>query len=204
MSLSPVDRLRQMIGASSSEYTIGTSAYWSDDQLQDALDNNVSQRLVQAPVQTYPTVAAGTGGIVHLQGHIPVRGLLDLETLQVISFTGRVYDPGEYAAQNDGRVAFDADQLGAGPLASGICYDINAAAAEILQAWASAVKLGYDISTDHDGLSRSQRHRQLLAQADVYAAKALPGTVDMVAGQDRSRSTREMVSQSFERLGRWV
>jgi hypothetical protein len=193
-----VDRLRQMIGATATEYTIGATAYWTDSQLQQTLDGHVSARLVQAPVEVYSTIVAG--GIVEKDGRIPARGTLDLDTLVICDLTGHEYDPGDFEAFDDGRITFTESQISAGPLASGLAYDLNAAAAAVLRDWAAAIKLGYDVETDGTSMSRSQRHRQMLAQAETFASKALPGTIKLANGPV---SRRSRLLRSFDRIGRY-
>lgn len=52
-------------------------------------------------------------------------------------------------------------------------YDVNAAAADALEAWAGKVALEFDFSTQGESFSRSQKQEQLLALARKYRAKQM-------------------------------
>lgn len=197
-----VTALRRMTGASTADYTIGEDTYWTDEQLQAVLDRRVCERLIQVPIELYGTID-DTGHIVFITGRVPTNGTVDTDTAIVVNVVGAPIDGA--TVHDDGRVDFDSDQAIHTPLLSGLCYDLNGAAADVMEAWASAVKLGYDISTDGQSMSRSQRHAQLLKQAAEFRSRILPGSVNMIRTDMRGRYGQRRASaavRAFERIGR--
>jgi hypothetical protein len=63
---------------------------------------------------------------------------------------------------------------------SGKSYDLYAAAAALLEAWAAQVKLHYDVATDDQKLARSQQRSALLELAAQYRARTRPRVIPMV------------------------
>jgi hypothetical protein len=57
---------------------------------------------------------------------------------------------------------------------TGRTYDVYAAAADALEAWAAREKLAYDITLDGQSLRRSQVGERLLALAQSYRRRARP------------------------------
>lgn len=53
-------------------------------------------------------------------------------------------------------------------------YDVHAAAADVLEAWAATEKLAYDFTADGASYSRSQRAKALLGLAAEYRKRAGP------------------------------
>lgn len=199
-----VDRLRRMTAVSESQYTIVGTEFWSADDLQTVLEGRVCARLVQVEIELLPSVS--TGGLLEfINGQVVVPGVLDTEGAIVTSFDGPVIE--DATVHDDGRIEFATTQATTVPLLSCLCYDLNGAAADVLTDWASAVKQGYDISTDGQSLKRSQRHAQLLEQAKAFRARAVSGSVQLrrfdLARHDRGATRTGAAIAAFERLGRW-
>lgn len=171
--MSIVDELRRMCAVEKDQYEIAGTAYWTDGQLQAVLDRRVSQRLLDAPVEKQATTSE-TGQWQSLDGQVQVAGTLDAEQARVTSFGALV--PGVTIC-GDGRLTFETDQLSSPLFLTGLVYDLNAAAADVLTDWAAAVKGGYDVTVDGQQMKRSQRHSQLLTQAEAFARKAVAGSV---------------------------
>jgi hypothetical protein len=195
-----VDELRRMTAVGSEQYEVDGKKFWSDDDLLGVIGRNVSRRLLQAQVDVEPTMA--DGGVAYVNGHAPVAGTLDVESATVTAWNGADL-AGEATLHPDGRVEFTVSQVSALPVITGLCYDLNAAAASVLIDWASALKLGYDISSGDARLPRSQRHAMLLEQAEVFRSRSVVGSVQMTRSDmrrsfgGRTRSAR----RAFRRLG---
>lgn len=173
-----VDTLRQMAGVTATQYTIGSDAYWTDEQLQQVLDRHVSTRLIQIPAKLARSLDE-SGQSVWVHGEVPrFAGTLDTENIAIVDRHGAALDGA--TVHPDGRIDFDTDQRNTGPLVSGLAYDLNAAAAEVLDHWSGALADGYDISIDGQSLKRSQRRQAIASRADTFRAKALPKTVRLV------------------------
>lgn len=61
-------------------------------------------------------------------------------------------------------------------------YDVYAAAAELLEAWAARLKLAYDFSADGASYQRSQQREALLELAAKYRAQQRPQVALQVRG----------------------
>ena len=70
---------------------------------------------------------------------------------------------------------WELDEETFGPVyATGRTYDVYAAAADALEAWAAREKLAYDVTLDGQTLRRSQVGDRLLALAQSYRRRARP------------------------------
>lgn len=63
--------------------------------------------------------------------------------------------------------------------ATGKTYDVYAAAADVLEAWAATVVLRFDFSTSDQRFSASQQREGLLELSETYRRRAKPIKVDM-------------------------
>jgi hypothetical protein len=195
--------LRRITSAGPAQYMVDGTAFWTDAQLAEVLERHVPMRLIQAPITLIETLDAGAG-IVFLDGRAPALGMLDVENVVVTAWTG-VALFGDATVHSDGRVEFSDDQASAVPVISGLCYDLFGAGAEVLTGWAGALTEGADVTIDGQSIKRSQRHEQLLAQADSLRARAVAGTSQMTRSDARGgNGTRrsDAVRRSFARLGR--
>jgi len=61
-------------------------------------------------------------------------------------------------------------------------YDVNAAAADALEAWAGKVALDFDFATQGESFSRSQKQKQLLTLAQQYRARQLVSIAEISRG----------------------
>jgi hypothetical protein len=199
-----VEDLRRMTAVAEAQYEIDGITFWSDEDLEKLIERHVCARLIQAEIQLIPS-RTSEAALVFVDGRAPIAGTLDTESAAVVSWTGRPI-PGTATIHDDGRVEFTDNQVTAVPVISGLCYDLNSAAAAVLTDWASALKLGYDIKSGDASLPRSQRHAMLLEQAEAFRARAVVGTGQMGRSDvrpARSGSSRtDAVLKSFDRLGR--
>ena len=129
-----VTRLRAMTNASNSDYTLDGTAYFSDDQLQDILDSNVTL-LEQYPLDWLPTTIGG--GTVSWQRC--ATGYTDLEEATggtavwaVRDGAGAVIDSTGYSVNYlSGIVTFTANQGGTSYYLDARSYDLYSAAADL-------------------------------------------------------------------------
>jgi hypothetical protein len=81
---------------------------------------------------------------------------------------------------------------------TGKTYDLNYAAAELLEMWAATLTGAYDIAVDGQNLRRSQLMSMKLQAAQIYRRKAKPRTVKIVRDDITpdlvTRETRELAS----------
>jgi hypothetical protein len=172
-----VGRLREMTGAGYQEYAIGDTTYWTDEQLRRVLETTRSwhQGTVHSAITPAGTSRESRTGHLHLPGTPdPAGGRL---------YSGRGTDVAEgWTVDHTGHVDFGADLIGQRVYWEGFVFDLEEAAATVLEAWAAAVKLHYDVSTDGQSMSRSQKHRQLRELAQDFRRRRRAGTAPMVGG----------------------
>lgn len=198
-----VAELRSLTGVGTESYESAGIKRWSDAELEAKLGTRVSGIFVQSPVELIPSLSP-EGGLEFLAGRVPVDGSLDVDTATFVTFWGGQI-PGKGTVTPFGFCTFTESQVASMPLLSGTAYDLYGAAADILTDWASAVKLGYDLTTDGQTLKRSQRHEQLMDQAEDFRKRAVIGSVRMerrdVKADNRSRVRTRALLESFNRWG---
>jgi hypothetical protein len=182
-----VDELRRMVAVEVDQYKIAGTTYWSHQQLQRVLDRHVSGQFLQTPVERVRTLDEDNRWVV-LNGEVAVSGALDPESAKVTDSAGRLVEGATF--HSDGRIEFASDQSTYFLYLTGLAYDLNGAAADVLTDWAAAVKGGYDVTIDGQQMTRSQRHAQLLDQAKAFRSRAIVGSVRMRRGDQRSTRRR--------------
>ncbi len=172
----PILELRRMTNAGTADYSIAGVSYFTDDQLQAALDkcrtDVFSERL-----EAVPTVRGGT---TYYFDYYCTPGSYEEGTavFQVTDALGNAVAP--TVNYQMGHLSFGAvDQLGSAYYLTARRYDMNAAAAAVWRDKAAYVAMSYDFSADGHSMSRSQMQKQYLQMADLYASKAAPVQVRM-------------------------
>lgn len=164
-----IEDLRGMTNASVNDYTIGGIRYWSNDQMQDVLDEN---RTFQnnIPLQSIPIYSAGTTTYT-----LYSSGLKNWEGSPILQGNnGTVVGTANYTFNADlGEVTFSTDQLAVSYYIRGYTYDLNASAASVWRNKASHYAAAYDFSTDNHSMSRSQLMKQAREMASMYSGMGL-------------------------------
>jgi hypothetical protein len=166
--------LRGMTNSSTSDYTIGTVSYWSDDHLQTVLDRNRVDlyRSDTEPISSY------NNGTVEYKLYNIGYGHLEQGTdyFEIENSAGTTVGTANYTPDyNTGLVTFTADQGGTAYLFTGRSYDIYKAAAEIWRQKGAYFATQFDISSDNHSMRRSQIMKQCIDMASFYEAKATTG-----------------------------
>jgi hypothetical protein len=168
-----IEELRGMTEAGTSEYTVGTTLYWSDNAMQDVLDNHRQDLRFQS-MQTIPFQGAG-GTLTYLEYTSPF-GALEQTTggtsiFYVQDSTGATLGTALWSMDyRRGVLTFVNNTLGTAIYFTGRTYDLNAAAAEIWQKKAAHYAPStFDFSTDNHSIKRSQVYDHAIAQAKFFA-----------------------------------
>ena len=161
-----ISDLRGKVAAGTADYTVGVTAYWTDDQLQAALDEH--QVIVDFEPLDYFGQRAGSVYeykiySISLPNWEGTPTMMDSNGAS-ISGTAFTWD------YKIGRATFGADQGGSARLVSGTIYDLNAAAADVWKEKADYYAGAYDVATDNHSLKRSQLYDHALKQHQRYAA----------------------------------
>lgn len=178
-----IEELRGLTNAGTADYTAGTSTYWSDDQLQYALDQR-RYDVFREELQMIPRYAGG--GTVEYYEHMS-----RYEWFEETSGGSAIFYL-EDAEGNDqgtalwtadyrtGKVTFAADTEGTAYYLTGRIYDINGAAADVWRRKTTQVAAssgGIDWSTDNMSVKRSQMVNQAANMAAYFDAMAWPRSV---------------------------
>lgn len=169
-----IQRVRELTGAGTAEYSIGAVAYWSDDQIQSTLDRNrrdVWQDTLQAQMQqqggqyVYRTYTSQYQDYEETSGGTAIFIVRD--------GTGNAIGTAEYSADYErGVITFGSNQGAAVRYLEGRAYDVYAAAAEVLTGWAGFLTRAIDFDTANQSFKASQQQKALSALAAQYQAQA--------------------------------
>jgi hypothetical protein len=183
-----------MIGAGTAEYTVGGSAYWTNAQLQAALDDRRAL-IWEAELCWIPQTVVG-GSVVYKRAEVPgLAGRLEAGTAPgTATNVGTVIDAqgsavAGWSIATDGVVTFTNDQLGSARLLSAYSYDLYAAAADVLERWASHASREFDFETEDQSFKRSQKAQGLREAAVSFRARAGLTTIP-IEQTDFAPSTR--------------
>lgn len=164
-----ISRLRNMAQTGTSDYTVASTAYWSDEQLQDALDRN-RQYINFEPLSPITTRIAG--GSVEYKRYESIRNNWE-EDFTVQDSVGNSIGGTLYIENaEEGFITFDTDQAGSARVITGYTYDMNKSASEVWRSKASHYSMQYDFSTDNHSIKRSQLAEQALKMAAYYESRA--------------------------------
>lgn len=163
--------LRGMTEAGTADYSVGTTSYWSDDQLQDVLDINRTD-LVFETLIIYPTQAAGS---LTYKDYRSEYGFFEATTggtsiLYIQDGLGNTIGSSNYTPDyRRGQFQFTADQYGSVYYLTARSYDLNAAAADIWRRKAAHyAPTAFNFSTDNHSVSRSQVYEHCIQMAERF------------------------------------
>jgi len=176
-----IETVRGYTDAGTGDYTIGTTTYWSDNEIQRVLDANRTDiyRDELTMTQTY------NSGTVEYKNYYSNFGNYEQSTGGTTIFwlenaAGTILGTSLYSVDYiRGEVVFAADTTGSAVYAYGRSYDLNGAAAKIWRFKASNASKMYDFSTDNHSLHRSQMMKQYLEMAKYYESQAAPTVIDL-------------------------
>jgi hypothetical protein len=155
-----IEELRGLTEAGTADYTVGTTAYWLDNTLQDILDLHRQDVRFQE-LQAYPAQEAG-GSIAYYDHGSACDYLEETTGGSAITYlqdsTGATLGTSLWTANyRRGMFTFNSSTDGTVVYLTSRCYDINAAAADVWRRKAAhASAASFDFSTDNHSISRSQ------------------------------------------------
>ena len=154
-----ISRLRRMVGDPA-----GTTQTWSDQELQDMLDEHRTDgRYVE--LEPLETIAAGGAStyLTYICTDVPWEEGATLTDGSYNALTPATAEP------LFGRWTFAAHQE-APVLVTGAVFEMNGAAADVLEAWAARLAREFDFSADGASFSRGQQMAALKTLASSYRA----------------------------------
>jgi hypothetical protein len=162
-----ITRLRLAIGDPLIAGTPPTSVF-SDDELQDALDKRRVE-VTECFLAWRPSTAPG-GTVTYHDYYAPRGDWEDTAVIKDRSFNVLTPDTSDLIT---GHWSFVANTIGP-VFITGLYYDVNGSAYDVLKAWAGKEARSFDFGTDQQNFSRSQKFTSLNRLADEYARRALP------------------------------
>ena len=180
-----IQKLRVFTNAGTAYFTVSSTTYWSDDQLQDELDKT-RKSVNYEPMQAIPTY--GIGGTATYTEYR--TGLADWEKSPVIQDEGgTTLTAGTATANysfddNIGVVTFVSDTEGKTRYITGNVYNVEMAAAKVWEQKAALYATQFDFSTDNHSIKKSQVILQCKEMAKYYQSRAGVIQVEMVRSDD--------------------
>lgn len=169
-----IDRVRTLTYAGSSEYQVGTANFWDADHIQEVLDANRAD-VYRADLNSQLTYDGGTAQYKVYQAPYAEWESTDGGTtvFYVQTSPGVTVGTANYTADYQrGVVTFSADQGGTAYLVTGRVFDVYAAAADVLEAWAAREARQFEVETPAVRAMRQQKMANLLTMAAQYRAKS--------------------------------
>lgn len=168
----------------------GTSPFFADQDVQDTLDN-YRDDVRYLPLSIAPTIlnAASTNNIPSVifadyystgyqwwESDVVIQGnnVSTLASWVVLTPTTSDYIVGHWTFEANIFTSGTAPGQYPPLFATGKVYDLNMAAADLLEFWGAASAAAYDINVDGQSLRRSQLMTAKLALAEQYRRRAKP------------------------------
>ena len=174
-----ISTVRDFAVSGTADYTLGTTTYWTDEQLQTVLDRH-KLAVVREPLTEISSYNAGT--VVYLE-YRSAYGNYE-ETTGGTAIFEIEYGTGvtvgtslwtmDYA---NGILTFGADTAGSAFFINGTSYDIYRAAADVWRTKAGHHSGAVDFSTDNMTVKRSQMIQNDREQAIYYAGMGRVKTI---------------------------
>ena len=174
-----ITRLRGLSQAGTADYTVSSVTYWTDDQLQDVLDEH-RQDIYRAPMQPIQIYNGGTveyhdyhSGYSNLEATSGGTAIFYVEDAAGNAVGTALYTP-DYTR---GVITFPADTGGSAYYLYGRTYDLNAAAAEVWRTKAGQYAMAVNFSTDNHRIDRGKIIENCFFMADRYDRMGEPTSV---------------------------
>lgn len=159
-----ISRVRELINDPA-----GAGQTFSDDEIQATLDR--FQTVVRSAL-LHPEPTPLPNGTVEYRDYYALRG--DWEADETLVNAAWQQLTPQTSDRLTGHWTFASPGQNPPVRITGKVYDVFAAAAQLLEAWAARVKLEFDFRTDEQSFARSQKAAHLLALAARYRRQQQP------------------------------
>jgi len=167
-----IANLRLDAQASTADFSIGYTAYWSDNQLQGILDEH---RLDFSHEALTPETDYSGGTIIYKRYYLPYRNLEGGTALTIENSAGVAVGTALYTVDyNANVVTFANDTGGSAYYASGRSFDRNRAAADVWRRKAAYYGTRPDFSTDNHSVKFGAVAQMCLNMAASFDAQSGP------------------------------
>ncbi len=169
-----INKLRARSDAGTADYVSGGITFWTDDQLQEILDENRSD-VIREPLELHPEQIGGSA--VYFSYSWSRRWAEEAASGTAIwrvddsagSLIGTASYTPEYGAQT---LRFTANTGGSAYFLTYRAFDMDRAAADVWEQKAASVATRFDIKTDNHDLKRSQLAQQYRDMAAQFRRRA--------------------------------
>lgn len=178
-----ITRVRALTGAGTAAWQVDGTSHPTDDEIQVVLDQH--RRDLHQHEITFRQDTTGGGSVAWTVADIGGTWLEAGTAFQVEDSQGTTRGTATYTLdQARGVVTFTSDQGGTVLYVTGRCFDVHAAAADVLEQWAAAEAVSFDFQSDASNFKRSQKAQALREQAGVQRRRSRPrvATVTRVDG----------------------
>lgn len=166
-----IGEARALAQAGTAAYTIGSRTYFTDDDVQAALDTHRTD-FNRAPLHWQPIQVGGSTEYYEAY-FIPRRieraatGSGTTTAFRVEDSRGSILGTANYAVNYDaGVITFTTDQRGTAYYLTGRAYNVYHAAAELLRQKASYASMSFDWESDNHSVKAGKVYDNYMAQAD--------------------------------------
>jgi hypothetical protein len=181
-------RLRQSCEAGSADYTLGSTTYWSDQHIQDKLDEHRA-RLIDVLLVERPQYVSGEN--VYTRYEFPPSAWKAIENPDAATDNFRVHDSTGADVPSadftfdarDLSITFDADTEGETYYFDGYAYDLQTAAMEIWLAKAAHIHTAINFSADGHRFDREALYKHCIEMAKAYGYREPGGGGQMKASR---------------------
>lgn len=166
-----ISTVRDMAVAGTSDYTLGTTTYWTDNQIQTVLDR-YRLTVLREELQSFDSYNNGTveykeyrsqyGNYEESSGGTAIFEIEDAAGTTV----GTALWTMDYA---NGILTFASDTGGSSMMLTGYSYDIHSAAADVWRMKAGHHSGAVDFKTDNMSVNRGQLIQNDMQMANYYA-----------------------------------
>lgn len=167
--------LRGMTNAGTADYTIGSSSYWTDNQLQDVLDRH-RYEVREEVLSSFGTLQDdGDTYYLDYQSEYMWFETTDGGTARFVlqDTSGTILGTATWTANYErGLITFANDTEGSAVYLTGYAYDVYGAAADVWRQKAGHSAEMIDFSTDNHSVKRSHMASAFLTMAQKYDSMA--------------------------------
>lgn len=170
-----ITKLRGMTAAGTADYTVNGAAYWTDEQLEDVLDENSLRIKTEALISDPDTSGATDVYKEYTWQYGDVEEVTSGSARWRVELSdGSIVGTATYSADyRQRRITFTNDTQGSAIYLSYYRYDLHGAAADVWDQKAAQVASRFDLETDNHNMKRSQLYAQYTKEAARHRAKAM-------------------------------
>lgn len=178
-----IGQIRVFCNLGTNDYTLGTSTFWSDDNVQTVLDRHKVTVIEDELLEVPNTIS---GGSIEYKIFHSRFGNFEQTTGGTAIFTiedsaGTIIGTSNYTVDYaNGIVTFGSNQAGSSRYLTGYSYDIYNTAADVWRMKAGAYGESVNFKTDNMSVNRGDLIKNALSMASQYSMMGNSKVIDMI------------------------